>query len=438
MGEVYRATDTALGRSVAIKVLPESFAFNPERLARFEREARTLASLNHPNIAQVYGFENANGIRALIMELVEGPTLADRIAEGPVPVDEAIAIAKQIAQALEVAHEAGIIHRDLKPANVKVRPDGTVKVLDFGLAKAIEPASMSSTDALSPTITSPALATGAGVLLGTAGYMSPEQARGKAVDKRADIWAFGAVLYEMLTGDRLFEGETNLDVLAQVVHKEPDLQRVPAHLRRLLRRCLEKDLKKRLRDISGVELLLEEPVTVAPARSRLALATSIAAGGLAIALAVVTWALWPEPPVDRQLSRFSIEAPPDSEFSFIFPGAAIAPDGRLLAFTAQRAGQPMLWLRPIDSLDARPLPGTEGVNFPFWSSDGKSVAFYSPPDRRLKRTDALGGAPQTLCETEGSGVPDFEGGTWSRQGVILFSHRASSTRSPPVADPAAP
>ena len=258
-------------------------------------------------------------------------------------------------------------------------------------------------------------------LLGTAGYMSPEQARGKAVDKRADIWAFGAVLYEMLTGDRLFEGETNLDVLAQVVHKEPDLQRVPAHLRRLLRRCLEKDLKKRLRDMSGVELLLEEPVTVAPARSRLALATSIAAGGLAIALAVVTWALWPEPPVDRPLSRFSIEAPPDSEFSFIFPGAAIAPDGHLLAFTASRAGQPMLWLRPIDSLDARPLPGTEGVNFPFWSSDGKSVAFYSPPDRRLKRTDALGGAAQTLCETQGSGVPDFEGGTWSRQGVILFS-----------------
>ena len=219
MGEVYRATDTTLGRSVAIKILPESFAFDSERLARFEREARTLASLNHPNIAQVFGYENVNGVRALIMELVEGPTLADRIAEGPIPTDEALAIARQIATALEVAHDAGIVHRDLKPANVKVRPDGTVKVLDFGLAKSVEPSGAGSADALSPTITSPALVTGAGVLLGTAGYMSPEQARGKAVDKRADIWAFGAVLYEMLTGDRPFQGETNLDVLAQVVHR---------------------------------------------------------------------------------------------------------------------------------------------------------------------------------------------------------------------------
>jgi eukaryotic-like serine/threonine-protein kinase len=416
MGEVYRATDTTLGRSVAIKVLPDSVAVDPERLARFEREARTLASLNHPNIAQVYGFENANGIRALVMELVDGPTLADRIAQGPVPIDEALAIARQIATALECAHEAGIVHRDLKPANVKVRPDGTVKVLDFGLAKAVEPTGASSTD-LSPTITSPALVTGAGVLLGTAGYMSPEQARGKAVDKRADIWAFGAVLYEMLTGDRLWAGETNLDVLAQVVHKEPDLQRIPAHLRRLLSRCLEKDPKKRLRDISGVELLLEEPVALATARSSLALTGAIAAGLLAVALAAVTWTLWPKPAIERTVSRFSIEAPAGSDFTYAFPGAAVSRDGRLLVFTAARIGSPsMLWLRPIDSLDARELKGTEQTNFPFWSPDAKSIAFLSISDRSLKRLDVLGGTPQKLCD-----APEFEGGDWSRQGLILFS-----------------
>ena len=281
--------------------------------------------------------------------------------------------------------------------------------------------SVSSTDAMSPTITSPALATGAGVVLGTAACMSPEQARGRGVDKRADIWAFGVVFYEMLTGQRPFQGETNLDVLAQVVHKEPDLELVPAHLRRLLRRCLEKDPKTRLRDITGVELLLEEPAIAATAPSRLTLAAWLAAGVLAIAVSLVTWTLWPAPPADQPAPEFTLEAPPESEFTFLFPGAAVSRDGRMLVFAAQRSSTSVLWLRSIDSVDARAIPGTEGSNFPFLSPDGKSVAFASVPplsDRALKRTDLVGGAPQQLCD-----ATDFEGGDWSRQGVILFSAR---------------
>ena len=243
MGEVYRATDTNLGRQVAIKVLPEAFAHDPDRLARFEREAKTLASLNHPNIAQIHGLEKSGGMTALVMELVEGPTLADRIAQGAIPIDEALPIAKQIAEALEAAHEQGIIHRDLKPANIKVRPDGTVKVLDFGLAKAMEPTgAMSPSVSQSPTITSPAMMTGVGMILGTAAYMSPEQARGKAVDKRSDIWAFGCVLYEMLTGRRPFDGDDVSDTLANVLKIDPDWlvlpSEVPPAIRTLLQSCL--------------------------------------------------------------------------------------------------------------------------------------------------------------------------------------------------------
>src|SRR5262245_17903784 len=248
MGEVWRAMDTSFGRAVAIKVLPDAFAQDAERLARFEREAKTLASLNHPNIAAIHGLEKADGARALVMELVEGPTLADRIAEGAIPIDEALGIAKQIADALEAAHEQEIIHRDLKPANVKVRDDGTVKVLDFGLAKAMGAAGASSDVSHSPTITSPAI-THAGVILGTAAYMSPEQARGKTLDKRADIWAFGCVLYEMVTGRRLFGGDDVTETIASVVKDQPDLSPAPSAVRRLLTRCLEKDPKKRLRDI---------------------------------------------------------------------------------------------------------------------------------------------------------------------------------------------
>ena len=262
MGEVYRATDTNLGRQVAIKVLPDTFLHDPERLARFEREARTLASLNHPNIASIYGLEKADGIRGLVMELVEGPTLAERIAQGPIAIEEALPIAKQIAEALEAAHEQGIVHSDLKPANVKVRPDGTVKVLDFGLAKALEPANATSPGMTqSPTITSPAMMTGVGVLLGTAAYMSPEQARAKAVDKRTDVWAFGAVLYEMLTGKRAFAGDEVSDVLASVLAREPDWTMLPAGLSPVvasyIKRCLHKDRKQRIRDIGDVSLALD-------------------------------------------------------------------------------------------------------------------------------------------------------------------------------------
>src|SRR5471032_2680478 len=260
MGQVYQATDTTLGRQVAIKVLPDAFAADPERMARFEREAKTLASLNHPHIAAIYGFEESAGAYALVMELVEGEDLAARIARGPIPLDEALPIASQIADALEAAHEQGIVHRDLKPANIKVRPDGTVKVLDFGLAKAMDPAAGSSANAMnSPTLSMHA--TQAGIILGTAAYMSPEQARGKAVDKRADIWAFGVVLYEMLTGRAAFAGDTITDIIAAVVTREPDLTALPAAtpgaIRHLLMRCIEKDPKRRLRDIGEARFALE-------------------------------------------------------------------------------------------------------------------------------------------------------------------------------------
>ena len=260
-----RAHDTSLKRDVAVKVLPAAFATDPERLARFQREAEVLASLNHPNIAAIYGLERSNGTTALVMELVEGSTLADRIASGPLPIDEALPIARQIAEALEAAHEQGIIHRDLKPANIKLRPDGTVKVLDFGLAKALEPTDAASPSvSQSPTITSPAMMTGVGMLLGTAAYMSPEQARGKSVDKRSDIWAFGCVLYEMLTGKRCFDGEGIADTLALVLTKEPDWTALPAEtapsIRALLRCCLTKDSRRRIADIAAVHFAWEDDV----------------------------------------------------------------------------------------------------------------------------------------------------------------------------------
>ena len=285
MGEVYRARDTKLQRDVAIKILPEALAHDTERLARFEREARTLASLNHPNIAQIHGLEESDGIKALVMELVEGPTLADRVAQGPIPLDEALPIARQIAEALEAAHERGIIHRDLKPANVKVRPDDIVKVLDFGLAKALEPMSADGTDATaSPTITSPAMMTRIGVILGTAAYMSPEQAKGRAADKRSDVWAFGCVLYEMLTGRRAFEGEDVSDTLAAVLRGEPDWTALPANVPpaivALLRGCLEKDRRRRIGDLSTARFIIDHggdatPAVAMPPGSRMRRAASI-------------------------------------------------------------------------------------------------------------------------------------------------------------------
>jgi serine/threonine protein kinase len=266
---VYKATDANLGRHVAIKILLDAFAHDPDRLARFEREARMLGSLNHPNIAQIYGLEKSDGVRALVMELVEGPTLSERIAQGAIPIDEALAIARQIADALEAAHEQGIIHRDLKPANIMVRPDGAVKVLDFGLAKAFEPTSAGSVNATaSPTITSPAMMTGGGVLLGTAAYMSPEQAKGRAADKRSDVWAFGCVLYEMLTGQRAFEGDDVSDTLANVLKVEPHWNRlssdVPPRIRQTLHLCLQKDSRRRIGDAQSLRLALEGAFEMAP------------------------------------------------------------------------------------------------------------------------------------------------------------------------------
>jgi eukaryotic-like serine/threonine-protein kinase len=353
MGEVYRASDTNLGRPVAIKVLPHTFARDADRLARFEREAKTLASLNHPNIAQVFGLEKGTGDQptyALVMELVEGPTLADRIAAGPIPLDEAVPIAIQIAEALETAHDQGIIHRDLKPANVKVRIDGTVKVLDFGLAKAMEPGAVnrepgSGSLANSPTITSPAM-TQAGMILGTAAYMSPEQAKGRVVDRRADIWAFGCVLFEMLTGRRAFAGDDISDLLVSVLRDEPAWSALPAptppHIRTLLRRCLEKDLKKRLPQIGAARLELAEGGTTtigsAPqsgVRPMIHRATWAVAGGAVVAM---LFTVWPSKPVvdPVQRIRFEIEPPPGGSFpgGNGVPRFAISPDGQSLVYQA--------------------------------------------------------------------------------------------------------
>ena len=387
MGEVYRARDTKLQRDVAIKVLPEVFAHDADRLARFEREARTLASLNHANIAAIFGFEEPNGVRALVMELVEGPTLADRIAQGPIPVDEALPIAKQIAEALEAAHEQGIVHRDLKPANIKVRPDGAVKVLDFGLAKALE--SLSGIDGratASPTITSPAMMTGVGVLLGTAAYMSPQQARGKAVDKRSDIWAFGCVLYEMLTGRRAFEGEEVSDVLVGVLSKAPDWSALPPDtrppVRRLLRRALERDRRRRLVDIADARLELDDaassadeiqPIPRSIGRWRHWLAFGTVA---AIAASVAGTAVWiTRPELPRQIARFTITLPPDQQFTatgrhFV----AISPDGSRIAYVANNR----MYLRAMDQLNGTEISGT--------SSPSAALAARVPRHSMLHRT----------------------------------------------------
>jgi Tol biopolymer transport system component/predicted Ser/Thr protein kinase len=404
MGEVYRARDTKLDRDVAIKVLPAALAQDPERLARFEREAKVLASLNHPNIAQIYGVEE----RALVMELVAGETL-----KGPVSLETALNYARQIADALEAAHEKNIIHRDLKPANIMITPTGVIKVLDFGLAAVAQPSDPAN-PANSPTLTiSP---TRAGMILGTAGYMSPEQARGKAVDKRADIWAFGVVLFELLTGQRLFEGETVSDTLAHVLTKEPDWELVPAKVRRLMKKSLEKDPKKRLRDIGDVWELLDE---VSPTgTSRRWLPWAVAAAVFALALVALAFVHFREQPPVAALTRFQIPLPPNTTLPGGTTPQEVSPDGRKLAFAAVEAGGKLrLWIRSFDSLDARPLPGIELANVPqpfFWSYDSRFIAFFSP-DHKLKKVDTSGGPAQTLCD-----AADVAGGGWSRDGVILF------------------
>ena len=428
MGEVYRAKDTKLNRDVAIKVLPDSFALDADRVARFTREAQVLASLNHPNIAAIYGIEESGSTRALVMELVEGEDLSAHIARGAIALSEALPIARQIADALEAAHEQGIVHRDLKPQNIKVRADGTVKVLDFGLAKAMDPAGASSDAAMnSPTMT--ARATQMGMIIGTAAYMSPEQAKGKAVDKRADIWAFGVVLYEMLTGRRAFEGEDISTTLAAVLMRDPDFTALPKNtpqaLDSLIRRCLERDPKLRLRDIGEARLLLSNPQTMsvpsAPVASgSAAVPTRIGAGwvvatlGLAVASAVAIWWLKPAAPIEHE-SRFEIAMPEGASDQF-----ALSPDGESLVFAA--AGR--LWLRRFGSVDPQPIPGTEGGAGPFWSPDSRSIAFFT--QSKLKRVDLDGGSSQML----GDVLLAYGGGTGNASGTILVSTRRTVYKIP--------
>jgi serine/threonine-protein kinase len=429
MGEVYRATDTKLHRDVAIKVLPSEVAADADRLARFEREAQVLASLNHPNIANIFGVDDSSGTPALVMELVEGPTLADRIAKGPVPLEDALPIAKQIAEALEAAHEQGIIHRDLKPANIKVRADGTVKVLDFGLAKAFDPVASGVGNAtMSPTLSMHA--TRAGIILGTAAYMAPEQARGKAVDRRADIWAFGCVLYEMVTGKRPFDGDDASITLAAVLKTNPDWGALPLTtplgLRRLFRRCIEKDPKRRLQAIAEARIEIEDliagrapedvdaMVRVVPLWRR---AFPWGAGvlvGIVIALALASWAPW-RTPTSRTAVR--LEAVLGAEASLITdqgPAAVISPDGSVLALVAQNGSGPsLLYIRRLDQLQATPLPGTTNARNPFFSPDSQWIGFFA--DAKLKKISVAGGAAVTLCD-----APSGRGGSWGDDGAIVF------------------
>ena len=435
MGEVYRATDTNLKRQVAIKVLPSALAGDAERLARFQREAEVLAALNHPHIAAIYGLEKSGGVTALVMELVDGEDLSQRIARGAIPLDEALPIAKQIAEALEAAHERGIIHRDLKPANIKLRADGAVKVLDFGLAKALDSSPASAPADNSPTITSPAM-TMRGTILGTAAYMAPEQAKGEAVDRRADVWAFGAVLYQMLTGRRAFTGEDITDTIVSIVSQEPDWRALPAAtppgLRRLLGRCLKKDPRARLQAIGEARVLIDELLGGAPADMadagvvapaapqalRLAWVVLAAAVLAAVALAV---------PTLRHLRETSLSAPLETRLDIVTQATeqptsfALSPDGRQIVFVASGDGGSRLWLRSLATTTARPLVGTERAAYPFWSPDGRSIGFFA--DAKLKRIDleSESGAARTVADAN-----NLNGGTWNADGVILFTWNRSS------------
>jgi Tol biopolymer transport system component len=427
MGQVYRAHDTKLNRDVALKSLPDSFASDPDRLARFTREAQTLASLNHPHIAQIHGLEESGGVRALVMELVEGEDLSQRIARGAIPLDEALEIARQIAEALEYAHEHGVVHRDLKPANIKVGPEGAVKVLDFGLAKAAQN-TFGGDAAASPTFTMGA--TEAGVILGTAAYMAPEQASGRAVDRRADIWSFGVVLWEMLTGRRLFDGETVSHTLADVLRADIDLSRLPPStpvpIRDLLRRCLDRNVKTRLQSIGEARIALQAfladpsasptptpavPGAAAGSRHRL-FPWVIAAGATAALLSLAVVHLREEAtPVDPY--RFEVPIPANASFrSWDFP--VISPDGRMLAFAGGELGRRQLFVRRMDSLQTTALDGTEGASVPFWSPDSRYVAFSA--DGKLKKVDTDGGPVEIVSDAE-----VVLGGAWSREGVIVVS-----------------
>jgi Tol biopolymer transport system component len=438
MGEVYRARDTKLNRDVALKVLPAGFAADPERLARLHREAQVLASLNHPHIAHIYGFEEANDTRALVLELVEGETLADRINRGPIPLPEALPIAKQIAEALEAAHEQGIIHRDLKPANIKVRDNGTVKVLDFGLAKAMDPPATSSPSVTqSPTITTPAMMTGVGVILGTAAYMSPEQAKGRPADKRSDIWAFGCVLFEMLTGRRAFAGDDVADTLAAVLRAEPEWTalppEVPQPLRILLQRCLEKDRWNRVADASTIRFVIDVPAPsfAAPAarpdetaperRWRWAAPAAAAAIVASVVTGMAVWMVRGAPAATHGLTRFPVALQETQSFgSNGLPLVAISPDGSQVAYATLSPAEPTrvtqrLYIRSMSETAVKPIAGTEAqggaVGAPVFSPDNQSIVFYTGAGANgpgvydqmkgaLKRISVSGGTPVTLCNVQ--------------------------------------
>ena len=427
MGEVYRARDTKLGRDVALKILPEAVAGDPERLARFEREAKTLAALNHPHIAQIYGFED----RALAMELVDGDDLSQRIERGPIPIDDTLAIARQIAEALEAAHDQGIIHRDLKPANIKVRADGTVKVLDFGLAKLGSAGAVStigSDNVLnSPTITSPAAMTAGGMILGTAAYMAPEQARGKPVDKRADIWAFGVVLYEMLAGSRLFKGSEVSDVLAAVLRDEPDWSALPratpASVVRVLRRCLERDLRRRLRDIGDALADLSEASSPVPAtigvasRRRSQIVTALlAAAAAAVVAGTAAWMLKPVPvardaPVVRVSYLMGAPLRPSSQR----PQLAISPDGQYIATIAGCC----VSLRKTDQLNPTVVEGSEQALGVFFSPDSQWVGFWT--NTAIKKSAVTGGGSSTITEPGVAILGGPVGVTWADNGLLYYA-----------------
>ncbi len=436
MGEVYEARDTKLSRSVAVKVLPSAFATDPQRLVRFQREARMLAALNHPNIATIYGLEQSSDTACLVMELVPGKTLADRVKAGPVPVEEALKIAVQIADALEAAHDRNIIHRDLKPANVKVTPEGKVKVLDFGLAKAFEWDEASEDMNNSPTLSH--AATKQGIILGTAAYMSPEQAKGKAVDKRTDIWAFGVVLYELLTGKPAFHGEDIGDILASVVKTEPAFDALPPNLpssiRLLLQRCLRKDRRQRIPDAGIIRIEIEDALlapkdvgassAASKKRDRRERVAWTAAGVLTLTTIALAIGFVLRAPTSPEPIRFFVW-PPDT-WSLMGAGTlttgpiSVSPDGRRIAFLASSAdGKSILWVRSIDTLSAQSLAGTEGALRPFWSPDSRFVGFFA--NGKLKKIDVSGGPPITLCD-----AIEVLGGTWNREGVIVFSPAQNS------------
>jgi len=420
MGEVYRARDPRLGREVALKVLLAAFARDAERMARFEREAQVLASLDHPNIAPLYGVEESDGVRALVMQLVEGPTLAQRIAAGPLALEEALPIARQIAEALEAAHEKGVVHRDLKPANVKVTPQGVVKVLDFGLAKALDDDRSGAEAGQSPTLS--LAPTRAGVILGTAGYMSPEQVRGIPVDRRADIWSFGVVLFEMLAGKPLYGGANASDILAAVLMRDPDWSALPANtppgLRALLGRCLERERRNRLQAIGEVRIAIDAGFAAAPAAERPApppAATPrrapwiVAAAAVLAALGLAVVHFREAPPAAERVLRYALDPPEKASVQSF----SVSPDGRYLAAAAAVEGKRRLWIRPLDALEFQPLPGTDDAGYPFWSPDSRYIGFFTPD--KVKKIAVGGGPAQSLCDARSG-----RAGTWSRDNVIVF------------------